>query len=159
MDYTIENIGTKKLAGKRQVMSFTKNTTHALWQSFMPHRDEIPNRLSPDLVSMQIYPAGFFDHFDPHAEFEKWAAIEVSDYNSKVPGMENFELPGGMYAVFLYKGRASEASSTYQYILGPWMKETGHLLDTRPHFEILGPGYKDDDPLSEEEIWIPVRGL
>jgi len=30
-------------------------------------------------------------------------------------------------------------------------------LDDRPHFEVLGDKYKNADPDSEEEIWIPIR--
>jgi len=30
-------------------------------------------------------------------------------------------------------------------------------LDNRPHFEVLGEKYKNGDPESEEEIWIPVK--
>jgi len=30
-------------------------------------------------------------------------------------------------------------------------------LDNRPQFEILGQKYKNNDPSSEEEIWIPVK--
>jgi predicted transcriptional regulator YdeE len=34
---------------------------------------------------------------------------------------------------------------------------TNNLPDDRPHFEVLGKNYKNNDPVSEEEIWIPVR--
>jgi AraC family transcriptional regulator len=32
-----------------------------------------------------------------------------------------------------------------------------YFLDDRPHFEILGDKYKNGDPDSEEEIWIPIK--
>ena len=106
---------------------------------------------------MQIYSPGFFDHFSPEAEFEKWAAAEVEDFTMVPEGMEHVTLPEGMYAVFLYKGAASEAASTYRYIMGTWLEESDFILDHRPHFEILGEKYKNEDPSSEEEIWIPVK--
>lgn len=34
---------------------------------------------------------------------------------------------------------------------------TIYEIDFRPHFEILGEKYKNNDPGSEEEVWIPVR--
>jgi AraC family transcriptional regulator len=37
----------------------------------------------------------------------------------------------------------------------PLSKE--YELDDRPHFEILGDKYKNNDPNSEEEIWIPIK--
>jgi AraC family transcriptional regulator len=30
-----------------------------------------------------------------------------------------------------------------------------YFLDNRPHFEVLGDKYKNNDPTSEEEIWKP----
>ncbi len=30
-------------------------------------------------------------------------------------------------------------------------------LENRPHFEVLGEKYKNNDPNSEEEIWIPIK--
>jgi AraC family transcriptional regulator len=71
--------------------------------------------------------------------------------------MEPFTLKGGLYAVFLYKGAASAGSATFQYILGTWIPGSEYDLDDRPHFEILGEKYKNEDPSSEEELWIPIR--
>lgn len=32
------------------------------------------------------------------------------------------------------------------------------LVEYKPnHFEILGEKYKNNDPLSEEDIWIPIK--
>jgi hypothetical protein len=31
------------------------------------------------------------------------------------------------------------------------------MLDNRPHFEILGEKYKNADPDSEEDVYIPVK--
>ncbi|MEN9524835.1 MAG: hypothetical protein RLZZ256_219, partial [Bacteroidota bacterium] len=32
-----------------------------------------------------------------------------------------------------------------------------YLLDERPHVEVMGSKYKNNDPASEEDIWIPIR--
>lgn len=154
---TIKTIADKKLIGKRLLMSFANNITGELWKSFMPHRKEIINAVSPDLYSMQLYAPGFFDAFDIHTEFEKWATLEVTDLTNIPTDMEPFTLPGGLYAVFDYKGRSSDGASVFQYILGTWLPNSEYALDQRPHFEILGEKYKNDDPDSEEEIWIPVK--
>ncbi|MGK2861531.1 MAG: GyrI-like domain-containing protein [Chitinophagaceae bacterium] len=45
----------------------------------------------------------------------------------------------------------------FSYIFNTWLPPSGYDLDNRPHFEILGEKYKNDDPLSEEEIWIPIK--
>ncbi len=123
----------------------------------MPRRREITNNLTSDLFSMQVYPSSFdFKNFNPHAEFEKWAAVEVPDFKSVPDGMETFVLKGGLYAVFIHKGSNTD-TSTFEYIFGTWLPNSEYAIDDRPHFEILGEKYKNGDPASEEEIWIPVK--
>lgn len=152
----IETLGQKKLIGKHLTMSFATNKTGELWRSFMPQRKEILNAVSSDLYSLQLYPADFFVHFNPHAIFEKWTTIEVSDFDNIPDGMETFTLDTGLYAVFLHKGSSTD-TSTFQYIFSTWLPASAYVLDNRPHFELLGAKYKNADPDSEEEIWIPVR--
>ena len=153
----IEILTEKKLAGKRMTMSFTDDQTFQLWHSFMPRRKEIRNRVGTDLYSLQVYEPFYFDNFNPGKLFEKWAAVEVSDFNNIPDEMEGFILQSGLYAVFLHKGTASDGPKTFQYIFGTWLPDSEYLLDNRPHFEILGEQYKKDDPDSEEEIWIPIK--
>jgi AraC family transcriptional regulator len=71
--------------------------------------------------------------------------------------METFTLKAGLYAVFLHKGAAVTATETFQHIFGIWLPKSEYILDNRPHFEILGEKYKNNDPSSEEEIWIPIK--
>ena len=158
MEPRIETLKQKKLIGKRLSMTFADNRTHELWKGFMPAKKEIKNTLSTDLISMQIYGDAFsFTDFDPHALFEKWAAVEVSSFDPVPAGMETYLLPGGLYAVFLHKGAASKGSETFGYIFGTWFPASEYSTDHRPHFEILGEKYKNEDPDSEEEIWIPIK--
>jgi AraC family transcriptional regulator len=157
MNYRIEVIPGKKLVGKRSLISFSNNKTSDLWRSFMTVRKEIRNNIGEALYSIQIYTPGFFDNFNQEAEFEKWAAMEVTDFDLIPNDMESYILPVGLYAVFLYKGAASRGASTFQYIIETWLPESEFILDDRPHFEILGDKYKNEDPNSEEEIWIPVK--
>ncbi|GET24931.1 GyrI-like domain-containing protein [Prolixibacter sp. NT017] len=156
-EYRIKEIPVKKLVGKRMTMSFAENQTGELWKSFMPRRREITNNVNQDLISMQVYPAGFFRNFNPTTPFEKWAAVEVNEFNSVPEGMETYVLPEGLYVVFIYHGKASDAAPFFQHILGEWLPQSDYQLDDRPHFEILGEKYKNDSPYSEEEIWIPVK--
>lgn len=154
---TIKTLTEKKLIGQRMAMTFVNNTTGLLWKTFMPRQNEIQNRIGTELYSMQLYRPLFFEQFNPNSEFEKWATMEVSSFEAVPDGMETFTLPEGLYAFFFYKGDASNAESTFKYILGTWLPNSDYLLDNRPHFEILGANYKKDDPNSEEEIWIPIK--
>lgn len=156
----IEFLEEKKLIGKKLKMSFAENKTFELWRSFMPHRKEIKNSLSSELFSMQVYGPSFdFMNLNISMLFEKWAALEVADFESVPNEMETFTLPCGLYAVFLHIGAASTGPITFKYIFGTWLPNSEYLLDNRPHFEILGEKYKNEDPSSEEEIWIPIKPL
>lgn len=104
---------------------------------------------------MVIYPPGYFAKFDPSNEFERWAAVEVSDLVNIPENMDTFILESGLYAVFDYKG--SDANSFFTHIFTVWLPDSGYQLDDRPHFEVLGAKYINGDPNSEEEIWIPVK--
>jgi len=152
----IELLSEKKIIGKRLIMSYSNNKTNELWNSFMPRKNEIVDSICTELYSMQIYPPLYFNNFNPNTEFEKWASIEVIDFNNVPIDMESFTLKSGLYAVFLNIGSASNASSTFQYIFYTWLPNSEYNLDNRPHFEIIGKKYKNDDPSSEEEIWIPI---
>lgn len=156
MQPRIRILKKKKLIGIRLTMSLANEKTGELWRSFMPRRREITNNFSNDLISMQIYHANYFTKFNPANEFEKWAAIEVLDYYNVPKDMETYTLTGGLYAVFDYKGSSTD-SSIFQYIFGTWLTNSDYLLDNRPHFEILGAKYKNANPDSEEELWIPIK--
>ncbi len=158
MEPKFEIIQAKKLIGKSLTMTFGENKTFELWKSLMPRRNEIQNKVSADLISMQVYPKSFdFKNFNLNASFEKWAAVEVANFDFIPDDMNTYTLPGGLYAVFIHKGPASEGPVTFQFIFGKWLPGSGYEIDDRPHFEILGKKYKHDDPESEEEICIPIK--
>lgn len=147
----------KLLVGIHLPMSIFNNQTPQLWKTFMPRRMEIKNQKSTVLFSMQIYGTQFFENFDPHREFTKWAATEVRDFSDIPAGMEGFTLVSGLYAVFPYQGDATDAEAAFRYIFQTWLPSSAFLLDNRPHFEILGDKYKPNNVDSEEDIWIPIR--
>jgi AraC family transcriptional regulator len=152
-----EKISEKKLIGKQIKTSFANDKTFELWKSFMPRRKEIISSLSNDLLSLQIYDKSFFDNFNPNTEFEKWALVEVSNLDNIPENMEAFTLQGGIYAVFQHKNAKSTPENTFGYIYKTWVPNSEYELDNRPHFEVLGEKYKNNNINSEEEIWIPIR--
>jgi AraC family transcriptional regulator len=153
---SIRTLTSKKLVGKRLTMSLITNTTHQLWKNFMPLRNTILNVIGTDRYSLQIYPDNYFDGFNPATEFEKWAAVEVSSFDAVPEGMETVIIPGGLYAVFYYKGNPASGAEFFKEIFSVWLPQSGYVLDSRPHFEVLGSKYQNGSDYSEEEIWIPV---
>jgi AraC family transcriptional regulator len=123
----------------------------------MPRRKEITNNLSNELVSLVLYNSNHFNDFNPTNEFERWAAVEVEDFANVPAEMETFVLSSGLYAVFHYIGSTDGIASFYQNIFTVWLPNSEYELDYRPHFEILGEKYKNNDQLSEEDIFIPIK--
>lgn len=150
-----EILTLKHLVGKRLTMCFAHDRTFELWRHFMVDRNAIPNPVSTDRLSVNVYGAAF--DFDAETPFEKWAAVEVADVKHLPEGMEAFTLPGGLYAVFRHRGPAREGAATFGTIFGTWLPASAYSLDNRPHFEVLGATYKPDDPAAEEDIYIPIR--
>ena len=157
MNKQIEHISEMKLVGARLAMSLSSDQTRRLWSTFMPRRREILHLLGNRLYSVEIYPPGYFERFSPAVEFEKWAAAEVDDFPEIPPGLETLVIPPGQYAVFVYKGDPARAGEFYRQIFGNWLPQWDLVPDDRPHFACMGEKYRNNDPESEEEIWIPVR--
>lgn len=154
----IQTLPAKHLIGKSMPMSLAQNKTFELWNSFQTTRKDLQNTIGTDLYSVQVYdPDLDFKDFTPATEFTKWASIEVSNYNFIPEGFETLKLDGGLYAVFIHKGLPSNFPVTFQHIFGVWLPQSDYLLDNRPHFEVLGEKYKNNDPESEEEVWVPIK--
>lgn len=155
----IRTITEKKLAGMYITMTLAQNRTAELWQRFMPLRGTIANAVSDELISMQVYDAAVAQagYMTPQSVHQKWAAKEVTGFTQVPEGMETFVLPGGFYAVFTYRGTPQQAAPFFRKIFMEWLPASGYMLDDRPHFEVLGPKYKHNDPDSEEEVFIPIR--
>ena len=152
-----ETINEKKLVGKRMTMSYADYRIGELWGSFMPRRKEITNTLTNDLISLVVYAPNHFIDFKPTNQFERWATVEVENFNNVPDELETYNLSSGLYAVFNYKGMSSGAAAFFQYIYSEWVPNSEYKLDDRAHFEVLGEKYKNNDPSSEEEIWIPIK--
>ncbi len=146
----------RKLVGNRVMTSLTDNKTSELWSSFMPERKSIQHQVDDDLISMSIYGSDYFNPFDPANVFEKWAAVEVNRFENIPQGLESLKVKGGLYAVFHYKGLSTD-TAVFDYLFNTWLPASKYELDDRPHFEVLGDKYKNGEPDSEEDIWLPIR--
>jgi AraC family transcriptional regulator len=157
MKPTIKTFPNTKLIGKNLTFTYSNYRAFELWSNFMPRRKEILNLINSDLYNIQINPDNF--DFNPNTPFVKWAAVAVSNFDFVPDGMQTLEIPEGLYAVFNYKGDQSNAASFFNSIYTKWLPEAGYQLANHPQFEILGEKYKNNDPNSEEEIWIPIKFL
>jgi len=156
----IEILSETVLVGKSVQMSLADNKTIEVWRDFQMNKSAITNAVGTDLYSVQVYEnALYFKEFNPQTEFTKWAAIEVAEIYNIPKGFASIVLPEGLYAVFRHIGLPSEFPKTMQFILEQWLPRSEYELDHRPHFELLGPNYKNNHPDSEEEVWIPIKKM
>jgi AraC family transcriptional regulator len=154
---SIKIIPPARIAGMHLTMSLVNERNIELWQKFMPRKKEITQDPHPDFYSLRVYPPGYhFDEkFSPAATFEKWAGIAVSENFEPTNGLDSLLITGGLYAQFRYKGLSTDMS-IFDYIYGTWLPQSGFKTDHRPHFEVMGKLYKNNDPNSEEDIFVPI---
>ena len=158
MQPKIVDIADRKLIGMRIKTSLSENKTFELWRKFKPRVKEITGRMTTDFYSVQVYGEDFnVENPTPNTMFEKWAAVEVSNFENVPHEMESYTLASGKYAVFIHKGTPNDFPQTAEFIFGKWLPNSKYELNNCPHFEILSDQYKPDDPNAEEQIWIPIK--
>lgn len=134
-------------------MSLSDNRTSDLWKDFMTNKSLIENKVGTDLYSIQVYDNYmYFEKFNPNTQFTKWAGAEVENHENIPFGFNSFVLKSALYVVFIHRGLRGAFQETVQFIFGEWLPSSEYELDNRPHFEVLGTNYKNNDPSSEEEV-------
>ena len=155
----IVNIEDRKIIGVCLTTTLSANDTSVLWRNFMARHKEVSNRIGSHFYSLQKYPLDInAEKFTPKTEFERWAAVEVSSFDSVPHEMQKSVIEAGTYAVFIHKGPAAQFAETFNYIHTTWLPKSIYEIDDRSHFELLGDTYYGPyNPESEEEIWLPVK--
>lgn len=145
---------SKQLVGICLSTSLANDATVALWQAFMPTYVTLPWREKPMRYSLQEYPVGYFDAFNPQRVFTKWALCEWEPNRDIPAGWQHYTLAGGQYAMFNHRGTDT---GIFQRIFSEWLPGSGFALAQRPHFELFAPSYQRGDAMAEEVIAIPVE--
>ena len=155
----IIEISEKKLVGMRVKTSLSDNKIPELWQKFMPRMNEIQNDKNTGCYELHPYDLDFKpENFSEKMKFEKWAIVEVSNFDNVPEGMETHILKAGQYAVFIHKGLMSKVQMSFDYVYGTWLPNSEFELDTRDDFERYGEKYfGPENSESETEIWIPIK--
>lgn len=156
IDIQVKELSHKHIVGFSAEMCHKNQTTKALWQTFMPRRGEVSNRIGTEYYSIIKYP-------DPmqianiDAMYIKWAGVQVEHLDVVPEGMHSLTIPAGLYATFTHQGDMARFIANLQYFYSSWLLNSDYHVDDRPHFEILGDRYRRDDPNSEEEVYIPLK--
>ena len=121
------------LVGMNRSMSVLNMPIADLWRAFGSRKHEISNVSDQDSYSIEVYPGlDYFRQFSPANEFQKWAAVRVNSVDNVPDGMEVLEVPEGKYAVFIYKGRSSEAGKFFQELYNNLLPSSEFQLDGHP---------------------------
>ncbi len=154
----IQNIEEIKLIGMSINHSLSDNKTIELWQKFMPRKKEMSLLKNSWNYAIQQYDVQLkMQDFTFDTKFEIWAAVEMNSFENIPSGMNSLVIPAGQYAMFIHKGNAQTFPKSMAYIMNKWLPESEYKLDERAHFQIMKDEYLgENNPNSEEEIWIPV---
>lgn len=159
MNPRIETIDNKKVVGLRINTCVAKPIeTIEMWSKFMPQRNKISNRSNNQYLSIQVMdPQLKLEVFTENTMFEKWAAVEVSNHDDNLVGLESYTISGGKFAVFTHHGPAQNFGQTMHKFFTEWLPSSGFQFDPeRPRFEILEEDYVPTNQEAEEEVWMPI---
>lgn len=159
MNPKIIELKKKKLVGMSIKTSLANNNIPQLWNDFMLRIDEITNSQNSGCYEVHPFDSEFkMENFTENMEFEKWAAVEVTDIDSVPEGLKGLTIEGGKYAVFEHKGTMKNIQMTFDYAYGTWLTNSEYEIDTRADFECYGKRYLGSEhPESITELWIPIK--
>ncbi|RXZ79773.1 AraC family transcriptional regulator [Paenibacillaceae bacterium] len=122
--------------------------------SLLERKDEIANKKNDHVILMQIYPID--PDFNPQVDsFINIVCYEVSE-QGKVPSeMISHTVNESKYVKGTHKGLESELSSSYDYLYGQWMEETGHE-PKHYDFEIWDERYQPESTDNEIDLFIAL---
>ncbi len=147
------------IVGLKDSLTFMTNAqgTGNLARQFMPKRNQILNRVGAEKFSIQVYNQFEYNTMTPKTVYEKWVGVAVSNFEELPEGLETLTIKAGNYAVFNYKGKPEGFIESWQYIHANWLPNSEYQLDDRPHFEKLPEAYHPSNPITNEEIWVPIK--
>lgn len=144
------------VVGMKMEMDFVTDKTAELFRSFMPQRKNI-DAINADIYCIQEFDGPInYSAFDPSKKYIKIAAMAVQDGVAVPENMEGFVIPGGEYLVFTFKGIPADFPEVLRHVFTEYLPQNGYATDHRPHFQLLGEKYKNNDANSEEWVFIPV---
>ena len=155
----ILEIEKKNLVGVSVKTSLSNNNIPQLWKDFIPRIEGVPNNKNTGCYEINPFDSAFkMEDFTEDMEFNKWAAVEVTDFENIPDGLKSVVIEGGKYAVFEHKGSMGKIQLSFDYIYGTWLPNSTYKLDKKASFERYGEQYfGPENPDSITEMWIPIK--
>jgi len=149
-----------KVVGMEGKTTLKNNKIPGLWHKFMRVIGEIKNRINNNVAYGICECVSEFDakNFNEDTEFTELVCVEVSKFDNIPEGMVGRTLQTQKYAVFTHRGPLTNLRSTYDYIYGTWLKNSGYEIAEADDFEYYDERF---NPVSQEDsefdIYIPVK--
>jgi AraC family transcriptional regulator len=151
MEYVIREMPEFRVIGKQITTSMQNNTIPQLWGEYWSD----PSRPMQFEVAVGLC----FCEDEDCAEdtFQYMAGVVVKDGRPVPQGMIERIVPAARYAVFTHKGPLSLYGETVQKLYSEWLPNSGLELAPGDHIEWYDCRFKDEDPESEIDIYMPVK--
>lgn len=125
-----------------------------VWERFMPHEKDILHRIKPGVgYGVEIYGP----EFDQQRQWTYLPSVQVSQVESIPLVLFPKTLPAATYAVFTAKGGIPKLGETFQYAYMTWLPTSQYQVAYPFDFEYYDERFKDNDPDSEVDIYIPIK--
>ncbi|WP_426449903.1 GyrI-like domain-containing protein [Paenibacillus sp. S-38] len=127
------------------------------YETMLSRREELPEKQSPHLHLVQIYPLkpGFHAQVDA---FRQIIGCLVPEGTEPPEGMTVHTLPPREYVKATHQGPESELGKTYDAIYGQWMQKNGRRPDCFD-FEVWDDRYRPDQEDNEIDLYVALAKL
>ena len=152
MEPKIKELEGFKIVGLRYFGDNKKQEIGQLWGEFNRKCDKIKHiKENAPAIGLCIMLPGEME------KFEYVAGMMVDSTDDINPEFVAREVPPSKYAVFTHKGLLFNLGETYNYIFTEWVKNCGYEINTMLNFEWYDDRFKDNDPASEFDIYVPIK--
>jgi len=147
-----QSAGPKILAGHhKRYTTDTMGEIPALWADFAPLIHTVPN-----MVGKTAYGV-VWDAWSNGPHFEYMAAVEVTNKEGTVNGLETLEIPARTYVVFEHTGPLSILCETIDAIFHGWLPTSGATLAGFPGMmEVYGEDFNPQTKSGRIELWLAL---
>jgi AraC family transcriptional regulator len=154
MEPRIVQLNQLILVGRPYFGDSADNKFGQAWDRFFPYEKAISNRTNEKV---------FYGVEDYGPEFEQthqwmyFPSTQVSSLDEIPTGLFGRTLPAATYAVFTAKGGIPKLHDTFMYAYMTWLPASEYESAYPFDFEYYDERFKDQDPNSEIDIFIPVK--
>ena len=121
-----------------------------LWGRFEKTQKKIPHRSRGVAYGLYMRTEG------PASHAIYVAATAVSEFDELPEGHKQYEIPGGLYALFQFSGGVDALEEASQYIYSEWLPKSGYEIREGFDMEMYA---KDYDEKGIVKIAVPVRQI